>query len=143
MSEGFEEAFASLSFNAVAEDLEGLMDEVVYLESVCRHAVACDENHEAAAEAANQAYAAFMGVSMKALPTLIMGMADRINREREGFLAALEGVHGAKQRLTEVLDSASRTSGIPLDVLVDLMGVSRVLDEIMENAPYQREGGIE
>lgn len=136
MSEEFNEAFLGLAMQSVVDDLDSLLDQVLRLEAMARHSTAADD-HESASAYANEAYALFMAMPVKALPTFIMALADRYNREREHLLAALDAIHTAEGRMTEVLTDDDALS-IPFSAAARLGHVRLSLVEALEVAPYEK-----
>ena len=142
MSDDFDEVFVKLAVNSVIDDLEELVSKVLYLESMSRHVVACENDHEAAGAYAQEAYALFMGIPMATVPTFIMAVADRYNREREELLKVLDGVYEAERELVEVVTDDSILN-LPVDQAAKIGQVRAKLSRILEEAPYARRDDAE
>lgn len=132
-----EEAFMSMAVNSVIEDLDGLVDGIFRYEAMSRHAVAVNDDYEAAEEFANEAGKLIMDVPYRTIPTVIMAMADRFNREREAYLATLDELFEAQRLLTEIL-TKDEVLLIPISQAASLGHVRRRLVEALEAAPYSR-----
>lgn len=130
--------FRSMAMRSIAEDMDAVIEQVIHLEAMSRHEVACTGNAEAANVAAGQAYSIFMDVPMKLTPTLIMGLADKVNREKEALLAALDALDGAAVALEGAVThfEGGRTN-------IGMAVVLKVLDDVklaLEEAPYSKTG---
>ena len=137
-SDDVNEQFRALAIRSMAEDIEAVIDQVVHLESMSRHEVECTGDAQAANDAAAQAYSIFMDVPMKLIPTLIMGLADKANREKEALLAALDALDAAATSLESavVYLEGGRTGVGTAMVMTVLDAVKTALDE----APYAKTG---
>lgn len=133
--EEFDKVFLGLSVNSVIEDIDSAVDEIISYEAQARNAVAYDEDP---APYAQQAYEVFLSVPMKTVPTLIMAIADRFNREREAFLALLDVVDEARVKLGAV--SSSDLSYVQALQLVDVL---EMLKKGIEDSPYSRKEASE
>lgn len=132
------EQFKALAFRSMADDLEQIMNEVVRLEAQARHHVGCEDDPDAANRAASEAAGLFMTVTLAAVPTLIMGLADKFNREKEALLALLDVIyHGAGEVRAAIHHLEQGQSALALAYLHNLG--DRYADAL-EEAPYQRTG---
>lgn len=93
------EQFRSMMFVNAVQETDEIIREIVTYESQARHAVACEGDPGAGAQFADAAYAVLMGVSLKVLPTVAMGIADLFNREHEAYLLALDHISDAMEHL--------------------------------------------
>lgn len=129
--------FRSLMFSAAAEDMDRIIDQVVDLEGQARFAGIVDQNPEEAGRLANLAHSVFGDVPLKAYPTLVMGLADRVNIEREMVMEGLEVLHSANGLLRLMLaDVGARFPGDRVTEATE--DIARVLDEFLNAHPYQR-----
>lgn len=138
----FEEAFMNMAVNSVIEDLDGLVDGIFRYEAMSRHAVGVNGDYEAAEEFANEAGKLIMDVPYRTIPTVIMAMADRFNREREAYLATLDELFEVQRLLTQVL-TEDEALLIPIGQAASLGYVRRRLVEALEAAPYTRNEDLE
>ena len=91
------EQFRAIMFRDMVEHGETLIQRICELEAASRHEMSCNDDPEAAGRFADEAFALFMDSQMKMLPTIVMGLADRFNREHEAYTALLDTmseVHG-------------------------------------------------
>lgn len=130
--------FRAMALRSIAEDVDAVIEQVTHLEAMSRHEVTCTGDADAANASAAQAYSIFMDVPMKLMPTLIMGLADKANREKEALLAALDALDGAAVALEDAVThfGGGRTR-------IGLAVVMKVLDDLklaLEEAPYAKTG---
>lgn len=130
----FDKVFASISMTSVVEDVDQVVSQVLHLESLARHAMACEGDHETAGEVSQQAYEVFSNIPYRSLPTFIMAMADRYNQEREALHALLDVVYEARVKL-----GAISTSGLPFVQAFQLVDVVEMLKKGIEDSPYSRK----
>lgn len=136
--EEFDKVFASISMTSAIEDVDQVVSQVLYLESLARHAMACEGDHEAAGEVSQQAYEVFSNIPYRSLPTFIMAMADRYNQEREAFHALLDVVDEARVKL-----GAVSSSDLSFAQALQLVDVLEVLKKGIEDSPYSRREASE
>jgi hypothetical protein len=132
------EAFQQMAAAQVFQDMEALINAFVRLESESRHHIACAGDPQAAALAADEAYRLLMDSPMKVIPTLILGLADRFNREHEILMAVLERVEDAKGHLELSRDFRGRQMSEMERVNVDC--ALNFLAEITGSVPYMIDG---
>lgn len=130
--------FRSMAMRSIAEDVEAVIEQVMHLEAISRHEVECTGNTEAANAAAYRAYSIFMDVPMKLMPTLIMGLADRANRERGALLAALDTITDTSVKVQEAIATLER--GRPHIAKAMLGNIHADLLQALEDAPYEKAG---
>lgn len=132
-----DEEFQGIAFRFMAEDMDNVIDQVVDLEAQARYAGIVEDNPDESARLANLAHSVFSDVTLKTLPTLVMGLADRVNVERELVMECLEVLHKSSALLRlYAADVAARfpgdpTSGRAQEILADL-------DGFLDAHPYQR-----
>ena len=137
-SDDVNEQFRALAIRSMAEDIEAVIDQVVHLESMSRHEVECTGDARAANDAAAQAYSIFMDVPMKLMPTLIMGLADKANREKEALLAALDALDSAATGLTAAVEQFENGRANIAQAM--LMSILDTVKLALDEAPYAKTG---
>lgn len=128
--------FKALAFRTMAEDLEQIMNEVIRLEGQARHEIGCNDDHIAANKAASDAASLFMTVQLNLVPTLIMAMADKFNREKESLLALLEVIHHGAAEIGIAVNYLE--AGNQRMALAHLHNLADKYAEALEEAPYER-----
>lgn len=132
-NEEFDQAFLGMAVTSNIEDLDHVISQILYLEGLSRFA-ALGEDPEVVQGYAQEAFALFMDVPLKTVPTFIMAMADRFNREKEALLAALDALN----------DIGLKIGGIKLDTISDtttafvLADVLDLVGKALEDAPYSK-----
>ena len=96
-----DEEFSRMMFRSVVEEVEAIMAQIIFAEAQSRHEMACNDDPEAANAAANRAYATLMEVKLRELPTLIMGLADKFNREHEAYTKLLDEIQDVQEHLRQ------------------------------------------
>lgn len=132
------EQFRAMAIRAMADDMDAVIDRVLHLEAASRHELECTGDTQAANDAAAQAYSIFMDVSMKMAPTLIMGLADKANREKEALLSALDAIDSSATGLTAVIEHFENgRANIGKAVLVNVLDTLKLA---LDEAPYAKSG---
>lgn len=132
-----DDEFRTLMFKAAAEDIDHVIDQVIDLEGQARFAGIVDEDHVEAGRLANVAHSVFGDVPLKAYPTLVMGLADRVNVEREMVMDSLEvlhGVSGSLRLLSADVEARFPGSGVP-DRVREVLGA---VETFLGEHPYQK-----
>lgn len=130
------EQFKAMVFHEMVEHGELLINKLCELEAVSRHEMACNQDPVAAGTAADQAYALFMDVSLKMLPTVVMGLADKYNREHEAYTALLDAVAEAMEVLILAAKHRARREHVLEEINLEL--ALNFLAEARENALYEK-----
>lgn len=128
--------FKAMVFHDMVEHGELLIEKVCELEAASRHEMSCNQDPVAAGQAADQAYGLFMDVSLKMLPTIVMGMADKYNREHEAYTALLDTVAEAMEVL--ILAAKHRARGESVLEEINLELALNFLADAREAALYEK-----
>ena len=97
-------------------DVNATIDRVVELESRARQAMESGDP-QASAGFANQAYGIFMDLPMRLTPTLILALADRVNRADEAYWAYLNHVEKKVMPMLENLKRSPSHGPLALEVI--------------------------
>lgn len=136
MSEEFDELVQRQMFS----DMGAVIDRVIELEGHSRVA-AHAEDPQGVDHFANLAYSIFMDVPMKLMPTVIMGLADATNRERDLIRALREDVRDASSALRAGLQDVANVPGVGSYTLGGLMTSLATFDEIVNRLEGYGESG--
>lgn len=131
------EQFREIAFTTVALDAEQLINQVIGLEAESRHEMSCNDDPEAAGRKANEAYGLFMqSTTLAGLPTLVMGFADKFNREHEAYTLALDAIADAKEHIRLALEFVKRKQ--PAMVEANVESAMAILVQALEDAIYAK-----
>lgn len=136
--ESVNEEFRHLAFVSVVEDAAAMIEQVFALEARSRHEMACNDDPEAAGRAAHEAYSLFMqGTTLAGLPTIVMGMADKFNREHEAYASLLDAVADAAEHLRQAVELAARNK--PGLAEASILSARMILAGALEHALYEKD----
>lgn len=130
------EQFRAMMFASTVSDADEVIGQIVSYESKARHAMACEEDPQTAHQYADSAYAALMGVSLKMLPTVTMGIADLFNREHEAYLLSLDHISDALDHLRSFRVFMER--GDMELARLELTTAEQILAQGLEGALYEK-----
>lgn len=116
--------------NEMFADMAVVIDQVIALEAKSRERSFVDDA-QGVEHFANQAYSIFMDVPMKLMPTVVMGLADSVNRERELIRALREDLRDGASALRSGLQGLANDSEVGSYTLGELMTSLATFDEII------------
>lgn len=130
------EAFQNMTRIMRIDEMESLLNEIITLEARSRHILQCDGNKAEAEAVGNQLYTLLMSLRMAEVPSLIMNLADRFNREHDIVAMLLDAIEEADHDL----DLAAGHFGNDRKAIggTHLLNAQRLLREALERAPYER-----
>lgn len=134
--ESTNEQFRSIAFNTLVEEAEETISAVLALESRSRHEMACNGDHEAAAALAAEAYVVFTELPIRAIPTFVMNLADRHNREHEAYTKALDDISDAREHLRQFRVLRDQSQFALAEASLD--AAEKILAESLDNALYEK-----
>lgn len=130
------EQFKSIVWQDMIEHGELLITRICELESASRHEMSCNQDPVAAAKFADEAYALFMDLPLKLLPTIVMGLADKFNREHEGYTALLDTVGEVQEVLFVAAQHRARREPVLEEINLEL--ALTFLADAREQALYEK-----
>lgn len=130
------EQFRAIVFRDMVEHGETLIQRICELEAASRHEMSCNDDPVAAGKFADEAFALFMDTQMKMIPTIVMGLADRFNREHEAYTALLDTMGEVREVLLLAAQHRARREPVLEEINLDL--ALTFLADAQEHALYEK-----
>lgn len=128
--------FRAMMLNSTIQEVDEVIHQIVGWEARARHAAACEEDHEAAQQYANAGYEVLAGVTLKMIPSIVMGTADLFNREHEAYTRNLDYLSDIMEHVRQFQVFWERGDhGLAVS---SVAAIQAILEEAFENAIYEK-----
>ena len=93
--------FRTMMFTEAVEETDDVIRQIISCEAEARHAMACEDDRQAAADFANAGYQILLSAPMRMVPSVVMGLADMFNREHEAYTLQLDYLSDIKEHIRQ------------------------------------------